>query len=79
VRLQGDLGPLGAERCGFPNEEENHMMNLLSRDGLRQDESAICPGAQTERRGAAGPVRDLLDRETSPAASFSHGDRFDVR
>jgi hypothetical protein len=26
------------------------------------------PGAQTERRGLAGPVRDLLGRETSPAA-----------
>jgi hypothetical protein len=26
------------------------------------------PGAQTERRGDAGPVRDLLGGETSPAA-----------
>ena len=28
------------------------------------------PGAQTERRGLAGPVRDLLGGETSPAALF---------
>jgi hypothetical protein len=28
-------------------------------------------GAQTERRGLAGPVRDLLGGETSPAAIFS--------
>jgi hypothetical protein len=26
------------------------------------------PGAQTERRGLAGPGRDLLGGETSPAA-----------
>src|SRR5262245_49420130 len=29
-------------------------------------------GAQTERRGKAGPGRDLLDGETSPAACFLH-------
>jgi hypothetical protein len=51
------------------------MMLLLSRDGLRWSENAFRPGAQTERRGDAGPVRDLLDRETSPAASVSIGDR----
>jgi len=36
--------------------------------GLRYNEKAIYPGAQTERRGLAGPVRDLLGGETSPAA-----------
>jgi hypothetical protein len=36
------------------------------------------PGAQTERRGLAGPVRDLLGGETSPAA-FSSKDTPDNR
>jgi hypothetical protein len=44
------------------------MMLLLSRTGLRQNENAVAVGAQTERRGLAGPVRDLLGGETSPAA-----------
>ena len=35
------------------------MMLLLSRDGLRWNDSAITAGAQTERRGEAGLVRDL--------------------
>jgi hypothetical protein len=30
--------------------------------GLRYDGMAISRGAQTERRGDAGPVRSLLDR-----------------
>ena len=30
--------------------------------------AATCPGAQTERRGDAGPVRGLLGGKTSPAA-----------
>ncbi len=35
------------------------------------------PGAQTERRGGAGPVRGLLGGKTSPAAVFvsSFGER----
>jgi hypothetical protein len=33
---------------------------LLPASGLRQKEKAIRPGAQTERRGEAGPVRLLL-------------------
>src|SRR5437667_6710057 len=32
---------------------------------------AITPGAQTERRGDAGPVRACLAVRTSPAALFS--------
>ena len=44
-------------------------MLLLSGAGLRYIEKAIRPGAQTERRGLAGPVRDLLGGETSPARS----------
>jgi hypothetical protein len=35
-------------------------MLLLSRAGLRYNENAIAISAQTERRGLAGPVRDLL-------------------
>src|SRR5262249_61060264 len=51
--------------------EENHMMLLLSRAGLRYNKAASGPGAETERRGLAGPVRDLLGGETSPAAFCS--------
>ena len=32
--------------------------------------TATSPGAQTERRGGAGPVRGLLGGKTSPAALF---------
>jgi hypothetical protein len=42
------------------SQEENHMMFLLSGTGLRYNEKAIAAGAQTERRGLAGPVRNLL-------------------
>jgi hypothetical protein len=34
--------------------------DLLLRVGLRYNENAIAPGAQTERREDAGPVRSLL-------------------
>jgi hypothetical protein len=43
------------------------MTFLLSRAGLRYNEKAIAADAQTERRGEAGPGRDLLGGETSPA------------
>jgi hypothetical protein len=46
------------------------MMVLLSEAGLRYNDDAIVAGAQTERRGGAGPVRDLLGGETSPAGLF---------
>src|SRR5436305_1784739 len=36
------------------------MMLLLSGTGLRSNDDAIPSGAQTERRGGAGPVRGLL-------------------
>jgi hypothetical protein len=36
------------------------MEILLLRSGLRYNENATVAGAQTERRGEAGPVRDLL-------------------
>jgi hypothetical protein len=44
------------------------MMLLLSGTGLRYNENAIAAGAQTERRGLAGPVGDLLGGENPPAA-----------
>jgi hypothetical protein len=50
---------------------------LLEGSGLRYKEHAIDPGAQTERRGEAGPVRDLLGGETSPAAWFVQ--QFNIR
>jgi hypothetical protein len=36
------------------------MVALLLEAGLRYNEEVIHPGAQTERRGDAGPVRGLL-------------------
>jgi hypothetical protein len=49
--------------------EKGHMDRIFCFAGsLRYNESAIDPGAQTERRGDAGPVRALLGGETSPAA-----------
>src|SRR5262249_18060332 len=38
----------------------NHMVVLRSGAGLRYNEMAIAPGAQTERPGDAGPVRASL-------------------
>jgi hypothetical protein len=46
------------------------MKSILSRIGLRYNDNATTTGAQTERRGGAGPGRDLLGGETSPAAFF---------
>src|SRR5262245_46068937 len=44
----------------FRFQAKNHMMRLLSRSGPQYDEKAIAAGAQTERLGLAGPVRDLF-------------------
>jgi hypothetical protein len=56
------------------------MVDLPYGGGLRYNDNATgsVPGAQTERRGLAGPVRDLLGGETSPAA-FSSKDTPDNR
>src|SRR5262249_40179863 len=62
---------------------ERHRTGLLSGCGLRYNEETSNPGAQTERRGEAGPVRVLLRGWDAPAAfrliahftcpeSFSH-------
>ena len=59
-----------AEASQLSGLSRNHITLLLSRDGLRYNEQTIAAGAQTERRGGAGPVRDLLGGETSPAALF---------
>jgi hypothetical protein len=40
-------------------------------DGLRYNAKVITPGAQTERRGDAGPVRVLLGGGYALAALFS--------
>jgi hypothetical protein len=37
---------------------------------LQYNARAITSGAQTERRGDAGPVRDLLGGKAAPAVSF---------
>src|SRR5438477_11753973 len=44
------------------------MIHLLLGSGLRYNEKANDPGAQTERRGEAGPVSVLLRGWDSPAA-----------
>src|SRR5437588_481711 len=49
-------------------QEGSHMMHLLLGSGLRYHEKANGPGAQTERRGEAGPVWVLLRGWDSPAA-----------
>ena len=36
------------------------VMSVSSISGLRYNQKVIAPGAQTERRGDAGPVRSLL-------------------
>jgi hypothetical protein len=46
------------------------LLILLFGGGLRYNERAIAPGAQTERRGDAGPVRLLLGGEDSPPVFF---------
>ena len=43
-------------------------MRFLRQTGLRYHGKAIAPGAQTEHRGGAGPVRDLLGGGHAPAA-----------
>ncbi len=47
------------------------MGNLLLESGLPNNGSGNVSGAQTERWGGAGPVRDLLGGKASPAAVFS--------
>jgi predicted DNA-binding antitoxin AbrB/MazE fold protein len=50
--------------------EEPHGRISLVGGGLRYNGNVIGSGAQTERRGDAGPVRLLLGGEDSPAAFF---------
>jgi hypothetical protein len=50
-------------------EEKNHMARSpVAKTGLRYNDKAITFGAQTERRGDAGPVRVLLGGGYAPAA-----------
>src|SRR5260370_20249327 len=64
--------PLPIADCRLPiadaSQDKNDMIFLLSEAGLRYNADALYPGAQSERQGLAGPVRDLLGGETSPAA-----------
>jgi hypothetical protein len=55
----------GADRFQFRSQDENNMLLLLF--GPRYNKKAIAAGAQTERRGGAGPVSALLGGENSPA------------
>ena len=46
-------------------------MRFLRQAGLRYHGKAIASGAQTEHRGGAGPVLDLLGGGHAPAALIS--------
>src|SRR5262245_6730799 len=48
----------GRRRIWCVNRFWNHMVRLLSGDGLQYNEQTKDRGAQTERRGLAGPVRN---------------------
>src|SRR5262249_47862461 len=52
---EGDFRELSTER--------NHMGTLLCGGSLPYDGDGYLSGAQTERRGGAGPVRGLLGRK----------------
>ena len=47
-------------------------MYLLPENGLLYNGDGDPSGAQTERRGGAGPVRGILGGKTSPAALFQN-------
>src|SRR5438270_12918710 len=51
-----------------PSSAEDPDVRFLRQAGLRYHGKAIAPGAQTEHRGGAGPVRDLLGGGHAPAA-----------
>src|SRR5262249_16240322 len=71
VRMRGNAGNRllvpEENRFRLHSQEENHMMLLLSRAGLRYNENAIAPGAQTERPGLAWAGEGSACGETSPA------------
>src|SRR5215831_19426997 len=59
--------PRSREVCRRDLKKENITI-LLLQAGLRYNEGTSNPGAQTERRGEAGPVRVLLRGWDAPAA-----------
>jgi len=67
----------GGAACPSPRDSDGFSSlvgsigNVLSiKSGLRDHRKIIIPGAQTERRGDAGPVRNLLGGKAAPADSF---------
>src|SRR6516165_10347861 len=61
-------GPRGTEFQEVKHRIVPHDNRILSEGGLRYNGNGDLAGAQTERRGGAGPVRSLLGGKTSPAA-----------
>ncbi len=55
------------------------MVDLLFQVGLRNREEDIVPGAQTERRGGAGPVRGLLGGKDPTGRFFDCRDQSSFR
>ena len=72
---QLDAGIVLADRLRPQTERRGGAASVAP---YKRDSSLACnarqPGAQTERRGDAGPVRDLLGNETSLAAFFALSD-----
>src|SRR5439155_25537977 len=65
------LRTLGRDMIGSPDEfgERGGVSPpILRQAGLRYHGKTIAPGAQTEHRGGAGLVRDLLGGGHAPAA-----------
>src|SRR6516162_3982262 len=61
----------GLPDFGHRSKEVSHMIQpSLSEAVCVRMVAATLPGAQTERRGGAGPVRDLLGGKALPAALF---------
>jgi hypothetical protein len=56
------------KQLGMVSPELSMMHFLSERIGPRSSKMPSTPGAQTERRGEAGPVSPLLGGENSPAA-----------
>jgi hypothetical protein len=69
VRARGPRGR-GATDFSESSQERNNIVVLLLEGGLRYHDKGIASGAQTERRGEAGPVRVLLGGGHAPAALF---------
>src|SRR6516162_6563295 len=63
---RGCVGGTGSQTV--PQRLQKHHWSSPEKNGSAIRKNALAPGAQTERRSDAGPVRTLLGGGTSPAA-----------